>query len=83
MRARRRSTRLLREATHQLGRLEAEAERRWKKLSHQARHDAARLLHRLEVAIEPPRPKPRKRVAGKTGRRKTPGAAVEAAGTSI
>ena len=61
----RRSTRVLREVSRQLGRLEAPGQKRWKKLSTQARKDAVRLLRRLEKAIEPPKPRPR--VASKAG----------------
>jgi SAM-dependent methyltransferase len=53
--ARRRWTRLLREVSHQLGRLESEGERRWRVQSLQARREAVRLLQRLEKAIEPPK----------------------------
>ena len=60
--ASRRFTRLLRDASHQLGRWEAEGERRWRKLGTTARKDAARLLRRLERAIEPP-PRPRRKKA--------------------
>jgi len=64
--ARRRWTHLLREASHQLGRVEALGEREWRKRSTQARRDAVKLLRRLEKAIEPrsvarPRRKPAKR----------------------
>lgn len=64
-RYRRQRARLLREVSHQLGRFEAEGERRWKKLNTQARRDALRLLKRLEKAIEPPQRKkrPRKKTA--------------------
>lgn len=55
LRTRRQAARLLREASHQLGRYEAEGERRWKRLTGQARRDALRLLHRLEKALEPAR----------------------------
>lgn len=60
--ATRRWTRLLREVSHQLGRLEAEGEKRWKKQTYPARHEAVKLLKRLEKAIEPPRQRaPRKK----------------------
>ncbi len=49
--------RLLREASHRLGRLEAEGEKRWKKLAGQARKDAVKLLKRVEKALAPPKPK--------------------------
>jgi hypothetical protein len=50
-------TRSLREVSHQLGRFEAEGERRWKKLTLQARRDAVKALQKLEKAIEPPKKK--------------------------
>ena len=51
--ARRQGARLLREASHQLGRAEALGEREWRKRTTQARRDAVKLLRRLEKAIEP------------------------------
>ena len=51
--ARRRWAHLLREASHQLGRIEALGEREWRKRTTQARRDAVKLLRRLEKAIEP------------------------------
>jgi hypothetical protein len=48
---RRRWTRLLREASHQLGRFEAEGELRWRRLTARARRDAVQLLRRLEREI--------------------------------
>ena len=56
--ATRRWTRLLREVSHQLGRLEAEGEKQWKKQTYPARHEAVKLLKRLEKAIEPPKRRP-------------------------
>lgn len=44
-------TRLLRDASHLLGQLEAEGEARWKKLTTRARADALRVLRRLEKEI--------------------------------
>jgi len=52
---RREATRLLREASHALGRFEAEGERRWRKLTAPARREAIRLLHRLERALATPK----------------------------
>jgi hypothetical protein len=52
---RREAARLLREASHALGRFEAEGERRWRKLTAPARREAIRLLHRLEHALAMPR----------------------------
>jgi hypothetical protein len=57
--ARRSGTRLLREASHQLGRVEALGEREWRRRATRARRDAVQLLRRLEKAIEP------RRVAGR------------------
>lgn len=50
-------TRALREVSHQLGRFEADGERRWKKLTSQARRDAVKVLRNLEKVIEPPKRK--------------------------
>jgi len=68
-RARRTATRLLREASHQLGALEARGEREWKRRTTQARREAVRLLRKVEKAIEPPNRKARTRKTG-IGRKK-------------
>lgn len=57
--------RVLRNASHQLGRFEAEGERRWKTLTATARRDALTVLRRMEKALAstagpPRRAKPRK-----------------------
>jgi hypothetical protein len=52
--------RLLREVSHRLGKLEAEGEKRFRKLAGQARRDALSLLKRVEKALEPAKPKPKK-----------------------
>jgi hypothetical protein len=52
-------TRMLRDASHQLGKWEATGEKRWKKLTANARADALKLLKRIEKAIAPPPPKPK------------------------
>jgi hypothetical protein len=54
---RRRWARLLRDASHRLGRLEAEGEQRWKRLTTRARRDALQLLRRLERELEPAGPR--------------------------
>ena len=51
---------LLREASHQLGHLEAAGEKRFRRLTTQARRDARKLLRRLDKALEP---SPRTRTA--------------------
>lgn len=51
--ARRRATRLLREASHWLGRLEARGERGWRELNTRARRELAALLRRMERAVAP------------------------------
>ena len=63
----------MREAERQLGRLEAEGQKRWRKQTTQARRDAVRLLRKLERAIEPA-PKRKKTPARK---RKTSKAGAE------
>ena len=60
---RREAARLLREASHTLGRIEAEGERRWRKLTAPARREALRLLRRLEGALATPRRKTARRRA--------------------
>ena len=50
---RRRAARLIREASHQLGRLEARGETGWRQLAESYRKDLVRLLGRLERAIVP------------------------------
>ena len=50
-----RGARLLRDASHQLGRFEAEGEARWRRLTSLARRDALKVLRRLEKEVAPPR----------------------------
>jgi hypothetical protein len=64
---RREAARLLRETSHALGGLEAEGERRWRKLAGPARREALRLLHRLESALAAPK---RKKATRKATRRR-------------
>ena len=64
---RRRWARLLRDASHQLGRLEALGERNFHKLTTPYRKEAARLLRQLERAVAPP-PGPRKKAAARASR---------------
>lgn len=52
--ARRRAARLLREASHQLGRLEVAGEAGWRKLGASYQKDLVALLRRLEKALAPP-----------------------------
>jgi len=58
---RRRAARMLKSASHELGRLEARGEREWKRQSLQARRATVRWLRGLERAIEPPKKKPRRK----------------------
>ena len=74
--ARKRFTRLLRDVSHQLGGIEAEGERQWRKRTARARHEAVKLLRRLEQTLETTkkkvkaaRPKPRKAAARPKPRR--------------
>jgi hypothetical protein len=53
--ARRQGARILRQASHRLGQLEAQGEREWRKQSLRTRHAAVRLLRQLERSIEPKR----------------------------
>jgi len=66
--ARREIARVLRQASHALGRYEAEGERQWKRLTGQARREALAVLHKLEKVIEEPRA--RAAAAGRTAARK-------------
>jgi hypothetical protein len=77
-RTRREIARVLCDASRCLGRFEAEGERRWKRLTNEARREALSVLHRLEKMIERPARKsaPRRR---KTARRKARPAAAGAA----
>ncbi len=50
---RRRAARLIREASHQLGRLEARGETGWRQLAESYRKELIRLLARLERALAP------------------------------
>lgn len=66
---RRRAARLLREASHQLGRLEAEGEAGWRRLTAPYRRQLVDLLRRLEKAVAPTRPtRATKAVRSATGR---------------
>jgi hypothetical protein len=77
--ARRGWVRLLRDVSHQLGRLEAEGERRWRKQTERARRDAVALLRRLEKAIEPGTPKGRKAARPRRAAKRARPAAAPAA----
>ena len=48
----REAVRVLRVASHRLGRFEAEGERRWKKLTATARRDALQILRKMEKTLE-------------------------------
>jgi hypothetical protein len=50
-------TRMLRDASHQLGKWEAAGEKRWKKLTSKARADALKLVRRIEKTLSPPPPR--------------------------
>ena len=64
--ARKQATRLLREASKQVGSLEARGEAAWSRLTAPYRKEAVTLLDRLEAAIEPASPaKPRRKRARK------------------
>ncbi len=63
--ARRKAARLLREASHQLGQIEARGERAFKRRATKARKDADRVLSKLEKAINPSSPRRKKKAAPK------------------
>jgi len=52
-RARREIARVLRQASHRLGRFEAEGEKQWNRLTAQARREALSLLRQLEKRLTP------------------------------
>ena len=52
-RARREIARVLRQASHRLGRFEAEGEKQWNRLTAQARREALGLLRQLEKRLTP------------------------------
>jgi hypothetical protein len=53
---RRQAARLIREASQQLGRLEARGETGWRQLAESYRKELVRLLERIERALAPKRP---------------------------
>lgn len=61
---RKKGIKLLREASHELGRLEQQGEKAWQRLSLRYRRQAVTLLKQLEKAVAPPRAA-RKKVAKK------------------
>jgi len=71
---RRRGARLLREASHQLGRLEAEGEAGWRRLAAPYRRQLVDLLRRLEKALAPPAARRRSATRKATRRRSASGA---------
>lgn len=73
---RRQIARALREAAHTLGRYEAEGEKRWNRLTTQARREALSVLRKLEKAVAPPA---RKKASRKKAARKARGARRKAA----
>ena len=54
--ARRRWARVVRDASHQLGKLEARGEKEWKKLTRQARKDAEVAMKRLHAVVGSAKP---------------------------
>jgi hypothetical protein len=78
--ARRRAARLLREASYQLGHLEARGEANWRKLARSAQREVQRTLHRLEAAVSPPatRRPARRRTTARRAARPRRGAAMSA-----
>ena len=81
---RRRATRLLREASHELGKLHVGGEAGWRGLAAPYRRDLVALLRRLEKALAPPAPrKPVRKAAARkstTRGRVSPRGALEPAG---
>jgi colicin import membrane protein len=72
---RKKGIKLLREASHELGRLEQQGEKAWKRLSTPYRRRAVTLLKQLEKAVAPPtaaRKKVAKKTTKKAATRKSP-----------
>jgi hypothetical protein len=67
-RYRRQTTRALRDASHLLGRLEADGERAWKRLTAQARREVLGVLRRVESAVEGPQPRSQQEARRSTAR---------------
>ena len=74
--ARRRGARMLRQASHRLGQLEAQGEREWRKQSLRARHAAVRLLRQLGRSLEPERSVRTRKKAMQRSRSETAGSAT-------
>lgn len=72
---RKKGIKLLREASHELGRLEQQGEKAWQRLSTPYRRQAVTLLKQLEKAVAPPKAT-RKKVAKKTTKKATKKAAA-------
>jgi hypothetical protein len=68
--ARRRTAKLIREASHNLGAMEARGEKAWRQRAGQITKDAQKLLRKLEKAVAPPRKASKKKAARKTAARK-------------
>ena len=68
--ARRRWTRVLRDVSHHLGKLESEGEKCWREGTTQARKDALKMLRRLEQAIDLPSGRRKKGARKKTATRR-------------
>ena len=69
--ARRRAARLIRQASHELGKHSGKGEKGWRGLTAPYRRDAVHLLRRLERAVAPAR----KKASRKKARRKKPASA--------
>jgi len=76
--ARRRAARLLRDASHQLGRLEVGGEAAWRKLGASYQKDLVALLKRLEKVLAPQVKAPRKPARPKAASRSADAPAGEA-----
>jgi Na+-translocating ferredoxin:NAD+ oxidoreductase RnfC subunit len=63
--ARRRTARLIREASHNLGAAEARGEKAWRDRAAHMTKDAQKLLHKLEMAVAPPRAASKKKATRK------------------
>ncbi len=69
--ARRRTARLIREASHNLGAAEARGEKAWRQRAATMTKDTQKLLRRLEKAVAPPRVASKKKARKKTTAKKS------------
>ena len=70
---RRNATRLLREASHQVGVIETRGQKAWARLTTKYRLEAVEMLQRLETAIAPPESKQKRQRKTRSKKKSTKG----------